>query len=151
MSFRPAIESDLDSLIRLQTDYYREDGYVHRLDAARQAWAALLADARLGRVWVVESSPRVLVAYLVVTFGYSLEFLGRDAFVDELYVAESSRGQGLGRQALLVAEVACREMGVLALHLEVENKKERVAALYRRSGFKDHQRHLLTKWLKAPV
>jgi GNAT superfamily N-acetyltransferase len=150
MAFRQATATDLDGLIRLQTDYYREDGYPHRLQPAREAWSTLLTDGSRGRVWVVESSPGELVAYLVVTFGYSLEFLGRDAFVDELYVVESWRGRGLGQEALDVAQAACRDLGVHALHLEVENTKHRVAALYRRSGFVDHQRHLMTKWLRPP-
>ena len=70
------------------------------------------------------------MGYLVVAFGYSLEFRGRDAFVDELYVAPTHRGRGLGREALRVAEPCCLEAGVRALHLEVRPGNARARGLY---------------------
>jgi GNAT superfamily N-acetyltransferase len=101
----------------------------------------LIADANLGRLFITDG------AYLVITFGFSLEFGGRDAFVDELYVADEARGQGLGTLALEVAEAACREAGIHALHLEVEHVNARARALYERTGYQAHDRHLMTKKL----
>ena len=149
MEFRPASVGDLDNLMGLQADFYREDGYVHWPVRALDAWTTLLNDANLGQTWVVEASGSV-VGYVVVTFSYSLEFLGRDAFVDELFIASAFRGQGLGRKALQVAEAICRQAGVRALHLEMEHGKEAAARLYRSWGFVDHNRALMTKWLREP-
>src|SRR5262245_41113257 len=146
MNFRKAIAADLDRLLELQTGYYREDGYVHQPEQARRAWTTLLEDASLGQVHVVASA-NAIVGYVVITFGYRLEDLGRDGFVDELYVAETCRGQGLGRKALEVAEVACREAGARALHLEVEPDKDRALELYRSRGFVDKKRRLMTSLL----
>jgi ribosomal protein S18 acetylase RimI-like enzyme len=42
-------------------------------------------------------------------------------------------------------EEACRDHGITALHLEVERTNLRAAALYRRLGFRDHDRYLLTQ------
>jgi hypothetical protein len=39
------------------------------------------------------------VGCVVLTLGYSLELLGRDAFIDEFYLREVYRGRGWGRQA----------------------------------------------------
>ena len=149
MEFRPATAPDLDGLMRLQADFYREDGYVHRVARAREAWIKLFGDKGLGEAWVVEA-PGGLAAYVVVTFSYSLEFLGRDAFVDELFVAPAFRRQGLGRAGLRVAEAICREAGVRAVHLEVEHGNESAARLYRSWGFANHHRALMTKWLDDP-
>jgi ribosomal protein S18 acetylase RimI-like enzyme len=84
---------------------------------------------------------------VVLTLGYSLEFGGRDAFVDELYVQPAYRGLGVGRQALAVLEKACRELGVRALHLEVGRTNLRAQALYKAAGFVDRGHFLLTKRL----
>jgi ribosomal protein S18 acetylase RimI-like enzyme len=146
MDFRRATVADLDRLLVLQAAYYRDDGYVHHPEEARKAWAKLLGDASLGQVHVAESAPEV-VGYVVITFGYSLEYLGRDAFVDELFVAEPFRGRGLGRRALEVAEAACREAGARAVHLEVEPDKDQTIELYRRRGFVDKRRRLMTRIL----
>ena len=82
-----------------------------------------------------------------MTLGFSLEYRDRDAFIDELYIAEHSRGMGLGREGLAVAEAYCRDRNVKAVHLEVEAHRVPALELYRRAGFEPHQRHLMTKWL----
>ena len=42
----------------------------------------------------------IAVGYLVLTLGYSLEYGGRDAFIDEVYIRSSYRGRGIGTAAL---------------------------------------------------
>ncbi|MDQ3755908.1 MAG: GNAT family N-acetyltransferase, partial [Acidobacteriota bacterium] len=85
--------------------------------------------------------------YLVLTLGFSLEFKGRDALIDELYLRESFRDQGFGQQAIAFAIKWCQARNIRALHLEVERANARAQAAYRKAGFKDHDRYLLTKWL----
>ena len=147
VQFRRVTFADIDALIRLQADYYREDGYVHHEGKARGAWQTLLSDGNLGSVWVADSAAG-LVGYVVVTLGYSLEYLGKDAFIDEIYLTPSVRGQGWGREALSLAEAACVRAGAETLHLEVERNKIGVRELYRRSGFVASERVLMTKPLK---
>ena len=142
--FRPAAPSDVDALLVLQAAYYADDGYPFVEVEARACWRRLLDEPTHGRAWVVEHDGR-LVAYAVLTFGYSLEYRGRDAFVDELYVAPEWRGRGLAREALAVIDAACLEADVRALHLEVERDKETARGLYRRWGFVEHDRVLMTK------
>lgn len=150
-SFRPAAESDLGVLLELMRALYDEDGSTPlREDAAETALRGLLAAPDRGLVWVIEQAGEA-AGYLVLTWGYSLEFYGRDAFIDELYVAPSYRGAGLGRQAVEWAEDACRAHGAGAVHLEVEIDNERAHALYRRSGFAERGLRLITKLLGVVV
>lgn len=144
VSFRPSTITDLDGLVALQQQYYAEDGYPFVERAARTTWEQLLSEPSLGRVWVAEAGA-TLVAYAVLTFGYSLEDHGLDAVLDELFVAPSHRRRGLGREALTVLEAACRTFGVRALHLVVERTKETAIELYRKHGFVGHERYLMTK------
>lgn len=145
-SFRPARHSDVDAIVELMAQYYREDGYPFVAAEARQALLDLIRDERLGRLWVADAE-RGVVGYCAVTLGFSLEYRGRDAFVDELFIAAESRGQGLGRQAMEIAQTYCREHGVKALHLEVERHRRPALELYRQLGFESHDRWLMTKWV----
>jgi ribosomal protein S18 acetylase RimI-like enzyme len=145
--FRPATLADLDAVLRIMEPYYAEDGYPFDEKTARRTVTTLLADPALGKLFVAELDGRV-AGYLAVTFGYSLEYGGRDAFVDELCIAEAARGRGLGGEALELAARICREEGVGTLHLEVELHREGAFELYRRSGFEDGGRRLLTKRLR---
>jgi GNAT superfamily N-acetyltransferase len=142
--FRPATPLDLDALLALQRGYYGEDGYRFEPALARAAFGRLLDDPALGRAWLAEQEGHA-VAYVVLTLGWSLEYGGRDAFVDELYVAPGARGAGLGRAGLAVAEAGARALGVRTLHLEVEPGKPEALGLYRRRGFVEHGRSLLSK------
>jgi GNAT superfamily N-acetyltransferase len=141
---RPASPADCDRILHLMERYYAEDGYPFVPAEARAALARFLDDASLGRMWVFVTGGDV-VGYAALTLGYSLEYRGRDAFVDELYLDPDHRGAGVGSHALARIEDACRELGVRALHLEAERQKPRLLAFYRRAGFAAHDRHLMTK------
>jgi ribosomal protein S18 acetylase RimI-like enzyme len=148
-AFRFATLADLDAILVHQHAFYAAEGYRFDEPAARDALRGLATEPDRGRLWVLDDDG-IACGYLAVTFGWSLEFQGRDAFVDELYVAPSHRGHGAGRAAMALAEAACCDAGVRALHLEVERANTAGRALYARSGFTDHERLLLTKRL-TPV
>ena len=145
--FRFAHPDDIDALLDLQRPYYEVDGYPFREAVARSALEKLISDPTLGSLWVADDRGNV-VGYLAVTLGFSLEYGGRDAFIDELVFAESHRGRGLGSRALKIAEGYARENGVQALHLEVERRLGGARRLYLRSGFVDGGRALLTRRLE---
>ena len=145
-SFRPANHRDADALVEMMRGLYEHDRSPFDEPEHRAALAHLLANDSYGLVYLLLSDEEV-AGYVVITFGFSLEFRGRDAFIDELFVRDEFRGRGLGNAAVRFAEGVCRERGVCALHLEVERANTRAQSVYRKSGFKDHDRYLLTKWL----
>jgi len=143
-AFRSAGPPDLETLLPFVREFWQIERIPFVEPAVRRALGGILADPELGRVVVieVESQP---VGYYVLTLGYSLEFLGRDAFVDELYLREAQRGKGIGSLALVHAAELCAQLGVGALHLEVDHVNPRARALYERSGFAVHERALMTR------
>jgi ribosomal protein S18 acetylase RimI-like enzyme len=138
--------NDLEAVLALHQAFFAEDRYPFREEESRANLALLLGDPSLGRAFVIDDGGSV-VGYLILTFGFSLEFGGRNALVDELYVAPEHRGRGLGSQALAAAEELCRELGIRAIHLVVERYKEDAQALYRRVGFVAYKRDVMTKTL----
>lgn len=146
--FRPARAADVPALLDLVAAFYAGEGYPFDRSGARRAVTALLRDPGRGWVWVVERGATP-VGYVVVTLAYSLEYLGRTAFVDEIYVVPAERGRGLGSKALALVERASAAAGIRAIHLEVERSNPKAHALYRRRGFDDRGRLLLTKLLPA--
>jgi len=91
--FRLAVESDADALLEFMQAYYAFDGHGFDESKARLALTTLLRDASLGLAWLILDDDAA-VGYVVLCFGYSLEWLGRDAFVDEFYLREEYRGRG---------------------------------------------------------
>lgn len=147
ISFHQATNADQGLLVAFMRRFYEIDNYPFNEQVAFAALEAILTDTILGRVWIL-AEEGTAVGYIVLTLGYSLEYGGRDAFIDEFYIEASHRGRGIGTQAMEFVEEACREMGVNALHLEVERGNNAGQGLYRKNGFEDHNRYLMTKWIK---
>jgi ribosomal protein S18 acetylase RimI-like enzyme len=92
-----------------------------------------------------------LAGYVILTLGFSFEYRGREAFIDELYLDERFRGRGIGRGTMEFVEEEARKLSVNAIHLEATPENAAAVALYRRVGFVNHGRWLLTKKLTEQV
>jgi ribosomal protein S18 acetylase RimI-like enzyme len=146
VQLRAANLTDIEWLIGAMRRFYALDEYVFNEGTARPALEKFINDSSLGRLWLVEYEDKT-IGYVALTFSYSFEFHGRDAFVDELFIEENYRGQGVGNQVMQFIEAHSREFGIDALHLEVERTNVAALALYKKYGFEDHNRFLMTKWI----
>jgi len=146
-NFREGELRDAELVLELMREFAATQRYPLR-DTAAHALRELLTSPAVGRVWLVEADGSA-VGYIVLTFGFSLEYGGRDAFVDELFVLSSWRGRGLGKAALSFALSEASRLGVRAVHLEVERANPSAQQLYRSSGFESNDRDLMTKRLHA--
>jgi ribosomal protein S18 acetylase RimI-like enzyme len=117
------------------------------IDAAvlESALERLLGDPGLGGVWLIETAGAP-VGYAIVTFGYDLEFGGRDSYLTELWIDEDARGHGAGTAALTLLEDELRARGVRALHLQVRPDNPALR-LYERTGFTMSPRRIMTRRL----
>jgi ribosomal protein S18 acetylase RimI-like enzyme len=116
-------------------------------EAQRRAiFDRFVGDSTYGKAWLIVCDEKY-VGYVVLTVSFSFEYRGYDAFIDELYIAKEYRRRGIGRQAMEFVEVAAAELGVNAIHLEVTKGNDPAIGLYRRVGYADNERFLMTKWL----
>ncbi len=147
--FRPAELADEPALLRMMRNLAEQEPGAYYFDepVVREVLRKLLVSPELGHAWVFFDG-EIPVGYVVLTFGYSFEYHGRDSFVDELYIEPLYRRRGIGRRAMEFLEERARELGVNAIHLEVDRGNDPAAELYRRAGYDDHARFLMTKWLK---
>jgi len=146
-TFRLATEDDADLLLGMMREYYAFDGHAFQETRAREALLAFLREPAFGRAWLI-CDQAVPVGYVVLTLGYSLEYLGRDAFLDEFYIRESHRGQGWGKQTLEFVEEQARACEVRSVHLEVVRSNAHANEFYRRNGYTDHEHRLMSKWIE---
>jgi GNAT superfamily N-acetyltransferase len=147
IAFHLAHPEDLPALLLMMKELQNDDPWSLPFDEREAAKAVdhLLRDPSLGRIWMIASGVEI-VGYIVMAFDYSLEYGGRGAWIDEFFVRRNSRASGIGTQALEFFLAQAKELGVTAVHLEV-NHGNRALELYRRMGFEDHQRYLMTKWI----
>ena len=134
---------DGEKLLPMVARFHAAQGIVLDEEARAAAVTPLLEGSPLGAVWFI--GPKMApVGYVAVSFGWSIELGGMDAFIDELWVREKVRGRGMGSEALAALIPALESAGVKALHLEVSegNPAERI---YERAGFERRAFTLMTR------
>jgi ribosomal protein S18 acetylase RimI-like enzyme len=132
---------DAQILLGLAREFHREDG--HPLDRAGEEAVGLIAVGDpFARAWLAREQGEV-VGYLVITLGFSIEYGGRDGFIDDFFVAPKARGRGLGKTMLDFALAQAKQLGIRTLHLEVEPGNDPALELYRSAGFEETGRRLM--------
>jgi ribosomal protein S18 acetylase RimI-like enzyme len=140
-SIRIATPEDAPSLVVVMREFYGQFEDLHfDEDQSSAALKSLLANPGFGHVWLI-SVLDTAVGYLAVTYGFSLEFKGRVAWIDEFFISEHFRGRGLGTRALELAEESCRAEGVRAMFLEVDKVNPDAGRLYRGLGFAERSQY----------
>jgi ribosomal protein S18 acetylase RimI-like enzyme len=145
--FTPAVDAESELLVGLMQEFYLVEHLQFDEQIVRRALRQILGNRLYGVIHIISLEAEV-IGYVALTFGFSLEFHGRTALLDELYVREAFRGRGVGREALRVVEEICRREGIDAIHLEVDRSNLMAQGLYHRAGYRDHDRYLLTKWVQ---
>lgn len=146
VEFRPAETGDIKAIVSLCRELNEHDGTPFHEARHRPAIAELIAHPEWGRIFLIETGDEV-AGYAVLALGFSLEFGGRDAFLDELFVRAPFRKRGIGAEAIDYISKVAQSLGVRALHLEVARANISAQEFYRKHGFRDHSRYLMTKWL----
>lgn len=146
INYRPAELTDLEIILQLVQEFHQSEklDFDEKLDA--QALEQLISDSSLGQLLLIQQDDDI-AGYTIIAWGYSLEFRGRDAFIDEFYLRPQYRQQGIGTQTLSFIEKTCQELGSKAVHLEVDFENPDAQRLYHRVGYQRHHRFLMTKIL----
>jgi GNAT superfamily N-acetyltransferase len=127
-------QTDVPELTGLMRMFYAESGFVLDEERAAAGFEALLADARLGRVWLIGPDAPA-AGYIVLTFAFAMEYGGMAATVDDFFIRPEARGEGLGKAALAEVRRVCSGLGMRALRVEVGVDNTAARAAYRSAGF----------------
>ena len=133
---------DIDRVARLVSDFHTEQDITLDDASRRAALAPLLEGSPHGAVYLIGPG-RAPIGYVIVAFGWSVEFGGLDGFVDEVYIRPGVRGRGIGTEVLLSLPKALAGAGLKALHLEVDRDDSKTRALYEKLHFEPRERYML--------
>lgn len=145
ITWKIASRTDLHVLLELMREFCAADAHPFDPQAAARALSELLANPSLGRAWLIEAGG--VAGYAVLSYGFSVEFGGREAFVDELYVRPAFQGHGLATETLAFVEREARTAGARTLHVEVRSANDRARQGYERAGFELRDWQVLSKKL----
>ena len=135
-------ETDLPAVLPLIADYHAFESVSSTADEREAAARTLLAHPDFGALWLVRADGRN-AGYIALCRGFSIEFNGFDAFIDEFYLAPEFRGRGIGTRVLELIRAEARAGDINALHLEVARDNAPARKLYTKAGFEARDKYVL--------
>jgi ribosomal protein S18 acetylase RimI-like enzyme len=150
INYKPAGRNDIPLLLELMSEFYVIEHLPYDSLIITKGMEKFFSSDVYGKCWIINVD-KILVGYILLTFGFSFEYHGVDALIDEFYIREEYRGKGIGKQTLEYVEQELTSLGIKAFHLEVDRQNFYAQSLYRKYGFEDHDRYLMTKWISKDI
>ena len=141
-TFKPLEIADISIITQMMQDFYAIDNYPMDVEVAKTLFQEFISNEHLGKSWLIYSENEI-VGYIILTFIFSFEYGGKIAFVDELFIKETARGKGFGKEAIQFIQSEVSKLSLKLLYLEVEPHNENAQKLYLAHDFELHNRKLM--------
>lgn len=141
-TFKPLEISDISIITQMMQDFYAIDNYPMNVEVAKTLFQEFITNEHLGKSWLIYSENEI-VGYIILTFIFSFEYGGKIAFLDELFIKETARGKGFGKEAIQFIQQEVPKLSLKLLYLEVEPHNENAQKLYLAHDFELHNRKLM--------
>ena len=141
-TFKPLEIADIEVITQMMQDFYAIDNYPMDVEVAKTLFQEFISNEDLGKSWLIYSENEI-VGYIILTFIFSFEYGGKIAFVDELFIKETARGKGFGKDAIQFIQQEVPILSLKLLYLEVEPHNENAQKLYLAHDFVIHNRKLM--------
>ena len=141
-TFKPLEIADIEIITQMMQDFYAIDNYPMDVEVTKTLFQEFISNEHLGKSWLIYSESEI-VGYIILTFIFSFEYGGKIAFVDELFIKETARGKGIGKEAIQFIQKEVPKLSLKLLYLEVEPHNENAQKLYLAHDFEFHNRKLM--------
>lgn len=141
-TFKPLEISDISIITQMMQDFYAIDNYPMDVEVAKTLFQEFISNEHLGKSWLI-CSENEIVGYIILTYIFSFEYGGKIAFLDELFIKETARGKGFGKEAIQFIQGEVPKLSLKLLYLEVEPHNENAQKLYLAHDFELHNRKLM--------
>ena len=142
ITFKPLEISDISIITKMMQDFYAIDNYPMDVEVTKTLFQEFISNEHLGKSWLIYSENEI-VGYIILTFIFSFEYGGKIAFLDELFIKETARGKGFGKEAIQFIQQEVPKLSLKLLYLEVEPHNENAQKLYLAHDFELHNRKLM--------
>jgi GNAT superfamily N-acetyltransferase len=117
----------------------------------QDALQQLIKNPELGQAWflaITEQDHTILIGHVILSYSFSLEFGGRMAIIDQIYLKPEWRNQGIGTQFFPLVEHQLHKVQTKAISLEVNIGNKDARRFYERHEFTPHRQFcVMTKRL----
>jgi diamine N-acetyltransferase len=140
--FKEVKTEDIAWVVPMVKEFYALEKIDFDASRVKTALAQFISNPAFGRSWLVYADEG-LAGYVIFTFGFCLEFGGRDAFIDEIYLKPEYRNQGIGKKAIDFLVEFGKTEGLKMILLEVDHDNFGAQEIYRKKGFVPREKYFL--------
>ncbi|MCH9691152.1 MAG: GNAT family N-acetyltransferase [Gammaproteobacteria bacterium] len=133
---------DLDLILPFVSAYHAFERLESTASERASTIRKLLLNSDFGGIWLIYCNNE-LAGYIALCRGYSIEFQGFEAFIDEFFLSAEFRGKGIGTQVLEAIKKEASKLNVKVLHLEVARDNKTAQKLYVKAGFQTREKYIL--------
>ncbi len=128
-------EKDREEVLKMMQVFYASDAVIIKAsdEILQKDISDCIGDCPYVNGYVFEVEGEI-AGYGIAATGYSTEFGGVCIWLEDLYMKEQYRGQGIGRKFFEAVEEIYEEKAV-RFRLEVEKENESAIALYEKMGY----------------
>lgn len=141
---RPAGKTDIEIILDFMADYYRIEEVNYEPDNSRITLEDFINNSQSGSLFIIQSSNDV-IGYFCIAFSYTLQYYGKDCFLDEIYIKPEFRHKGIGSHVMNFIEDYLKQNNFKAMHLIVYDHNKPAFEYYIKNGFKAHDAKFMTK------
>jgi len=141
-TFKPLEIADISTILQMMEDFYAIDNYPFDVVTSKKLFQEFILEEKFGKAWLICKDNKI-AGYIILTFVFSFEYGGKIAFVDELFIKETARGKGFGREAIQFVQQEMLSLSLKLLYLEVEEQNEFAQKLYLAQDFSMHNRKFM--------
>ena len=131
----------------MMQDFYAIDNYPIDIEVTEKLFQEFIENENLGKAYLIcqsdEGRISEIIGYVILTFVFSFEYKGRMAFLDELYITQTARGKGIGKQTIDFVKQEAEKAKVKMMYLEIENHNKNGQKLYLANDFIFHNRKIM--------
>ncbi len=128
---------DSEDFLRMAKEFYSGPGVLHEVDpmVIKRTLDEMLSDSSFLCGYIFEKEGKT-IGYAELSYSFAPEVGGRSIFIEEIFVDELYRGQGIGHKFLDFC-VSLVNDETRRIRLEATRTNEKAIALYRSYGFEE--------------
>ena len=137
IKIRKLEKKDSEVFLRMAKEFYSGPGVLHEVDpiVIKRTLDEMLSDSPFLEGFIFENDTEV-VGYAELSYSFAPEVGGRSIFIEEIFVDEAYRGQGIGHKFLDYC-ISLVQGETRRIRLEATRSNEKAIALYRSYGFRE--------------
>lgn len=137
MKLRKMTTEDREEFILMANEFYSGPGVLHKVDpmVLVRTFEEMVKESPFLEGYIFELEGKI-AGYAELSYSFAPEVGGRSIFIEEIFVKEEYRGQGIGHEFLEFA-IGMVKGETRRLRLEATRTNEKAISLYRSFGFEE--------------